>query len=121
MKSVHLLAATAVLAASVATSASAQSAGETLFKQRCAVCHSIAPAPGKMGPPLKGVVGRKSGTVPGFAYSDAMKKANITWSTATLTSYLQAPAKMVPGTKMLISVPNPEQRAAVVQYLATQK
>ena len=47
-----------ILAATFAASAAvAAPSGEAVFKQRCAVCHSIAPAPGKMGPPLAGVAG----------------------------------------------------------------
>ena len=111
-----------ILAATFAASAAvAAPSGEAVFKQRCAVCHSIAPAPGKMGPPLAGVAGRKAGTLPGYAYSTAMKGSKLTWNAATLDTYLKAPAKSVPGTKMLVGVANPEQRAAVIAYLATQK
>ena len=84
-----------ILAASLAAagSASAAPSGEAVFKQRCAVCHSIAPALGKMGPPLAGVMGRKAGTLPGYAYSSAMKGSKLVWDAATLDTYLKAPAK----------------------------
>ena len=120
MKLMHLGAAI-VLLVSTGSAAVAQTNGETLFKQRCGVCHTTTPGPSKMGPALNGVVGRKSGSSPGFAYSDAMKKAAIRWDAASLDKYLAAPAKAVPGTKMMIAVPNAEQRAAIVAYLATQK
>lgn len=111
-----------ILAATFAASAAvAAPSGEAVFKQRCAVCHSIAPAPGKMGPPLAGVAGRKAGTLPGYAYSTAMKGSKLTWNAATLDTYLKAPAKSVPGTKMLVGAPDAEQRAAVVAYLGTLK
>ena len=112
-----------ILAASLAAAGSAAAApsGEAVFKQRCAVCHSIAPAPGKMGPPLAGVAGRKAGTLPGYAYSTAMKGSKLTWNAATLDTYLKAPAKSVPGTKMLVGAPDAEQRAALVAYLGTLK
>ncbi|WP_312162112.1 c-type cytochrome [Phenylobacterium sp.] len=111
-----------ILAATLAASAaSAAPSGEAVFKQRCAVCHSIAPAPGKMGPPLAGVAGRKAGTLPGYAYSAAMKGSKLVWDAAALDTYLKAPAKSVPGTKMLVGAPDAEQRAALVQYLGTLK
>jgi cytochrome c len=121
MKTRLVLAAAAALAFS-ATGALAQvSPGETLFKQRCGVCHSMQPAPGKMGPPLAGIVGRKAASVPGFAYSDALKKSNVTWTAAKLNEFLGGPAKVIPGTKMLVSVPNAEQRTQLVAYLASVK
>jgi cytochrome c len=111
-----------ILAASLAAgAASAAPSGEAVFKQRCAVCHSIAPAPGKMGPPLAGVAGRKAGTLPGYAYSSAMKGSKLVWDAATLDAYLKAPAKSVPGTKMLVGAPDAVQRAALVQYLGAMK
>ena len=66
--------------AAVALSASATlaqdgnaEAGEDVFK-KCRACHDIGPdAKNKVGPVLNGLIGRKSGTVEGFAYSDAMK------------------------------------------------
>ncbi|HVK42868.1 MAG: cytochrome c class [Phenylobacterium sp.] len=94
--------------------------GETAFKQRCAVCHTIAPGATKMGPPLKGVVGRKAGTLAGYAYSPAMKASGLTWTAANLDKYLAKPAGVVPGTKMMIAVPDATQRAAIVTYLSTQ-
>mgnify|MGYP001028198029 CR=1 FL=1 len=112
----------AACAAIVSTPAFAQAPnGETLFKQQCGVCHSVAPTPGKMGPPLKGVVGRKAGTLPGYAYSTAMKGSGVTWDAAKLDAYLAKPTAVVPGTKMMIGAANPAQRAAIIAYLATQK
>ena len=54
-----------------------------------------------MGPVLNGVVGRKAGIYPDYAYSDANKNSGITWDEATLTEYLKNPRAKVPGTKML--------------------
>ena len=117
------LAAGFALAAGLASSAAAAPVqGETVFKQQCGTCHAIAPGgPAKLGPPLKGMVGRKAGTVPGYAYSKAMTGWGQTWTTANLDAYLAKPAATVPGTKMLVGVANPEQRAAVIAYLATLK
>jgi cytochrome c len=92
---------------------------DRLFKQRCAVCHSVvAGKAGTVGPNLKGVVGRKAGTTT-FAYSPAMRRANIKWTPQNLDKYLSGPTRMVPGTKMAIAVPDAAQRAEILRYLAT--
>jgi cytochrome c len=110
-----------VVAAATATSAAAALTGQQVFEQRCAMCHALQPAPGKMGPPLAGVAGRKAGTAPGFAYSTALKASNIIWSPDQLDAFIKAPGKTVPGTKMLLGAPDAEQRAAVIQYLTSIK
>lgn len=95
--------------------------GDLLFRQRCAMCHSVDKArTTPLGPNLAGVVGRKAGATT-FAYSPQLKAANLTWDRATLDRYLTAPTRVVPGTKMVIAVPNPAERAALVSYLATVK
>lgn len=92
----------AVLAASGGV-ASAQdiAAGEKTFNA-CRACHQIGEhAVNSIGPVLTGVVGRKSGSVPGYNYSDANKNSGITWDEATLADYLKNPQAKVPGTKMM--------------------
>ena len=111
----------AAVLAGMATSAAAAPSGQAVFEQRCSMCHSVQPAPGKMGPPLAGVAGRKAGTVGGYAYSNAMKASTITWTPEMLDAFLKAPGKMVPGTKMPLGAPDAEQRAAVIQYLSSLK
>lgn len=116
-------AATAALVLSGASHAAAQaSQGETLFKQQCGTCHTIAPGAPKMGPALKGIVGRKAGTVAGFAaYSPALKNSGITWNAESLDKYVAKPTALVPGTKMIVGVPDAAKRAAIVAYLVAQK
>jgi cytochrome c len=93
--------------------------GATLFKQRCSVCHSVkAGGPSALGPNLSGISGRKAGSTK-FAYTPALKAANISWTKENLDKYVTAPTKMVPGTRMVISVTDPAQRAAIVAYLGT--
>jgi cytochrome c len=93
----------AALAAASAVTASAQdvAAGEKTFNV-CRACHEIGEgAKNLVGPVLNGVVGRKSGSYPGYAYSDANKNSGITWDEATLIEYLKNPRAKVPGTKMI--------------------
>lgn len=91
--------------------------GQQLYKQRCLACHSIAPgAASSIGPNLAGIAGRKAATT-GFAYSPALKASGLVWTKANLDDYLAAPTRKVPGTRMVIAVSDPTQRAAIVQYL----
>lgn len=105
----------------LAAPAAAQAApnGEALFKQRCGTCHTITPGGRQaMGPNLSGLAGRKAGSAPGFKYSPALVAWGKNWDAATLDQFLAAPAKAVPGTRMMIAVPNAADRQAIVAYLA---
>ena len=76
--------------------------GAKLFKGKCAQCHTINKGGNaKQGPPLWGVMGRASGSVDGFAYSDANKNSGIVWSDKHMYQYLVAPTKYIVGTKMV--------------------
>ena len=103
--------------------AQAGPSGEMLFKQRCQACHTvIAGKTAPVGPNLYGVVNRKAAASPTpFNYSPALKKSGLTWNRASLDTYLTAPMKLVPGTRMVISLPDAKQRAAVIDYLARAK
>lgn len=94
--------------------------GAKLFTQRCGVCHSLT-AHTTVGPSLKSVVGRKAAQLPGYNYSSALKRSGLTWNTATIDKYIAAPSKLVPGGKMVVTVPSATDRAAIVAYLATLK
>ena len=75
-------------------------AGEQSFR-KCSPCHSVGEdARNKVGPELNGLDGRKSGTVADYSYSDANKKAEITWGADAFKDYIQNPMAKVPGTKM---------------------
>ncbi|MGA9657980.1 MAG: cytochrome c family protein [Asticcacaulis sp.] len=75
-------------------------AGEQQFV-KCRACHTItANKMNLTGPHLYGLFGRKSGTEPGYTYSEAMKNHNVVWDFATLDTYIAAPQTVVKGTKM---------------------
>ena len=81
----------------------------------------MEPGVNKLGPSLAGIVGSKSGAVPGYNFSPALKAANITWDEQTLDKFLENPGTDVHGTKMFISVPNAKNRQNIIAYLDTLK
>jgi cytochrome c len=89
--------------------------GRELFERRCAGCHSLDND--KEGPRLRGVYGRRSGSVPSFKYSDAITKANITWDEASLDKWLADPDKFIADVDMDFHLEKPDERAAVIAYL----
>ena len=105
---------------SIAQAAGDAAAGEHVFA-RCAACHSPKAGENKIGPSLAGVVGRKSGDAPNYNYSPALKSAGITWDEQELDKYLANPPADVHGTKMMISLPNADDRQNVIAYLKTLK
>ncbi len=121
---ISLCTAGVVLAASFGCANAAGNAGRgaALFN-RCYICHSNTKgAANRMGPNLYGVVGRKAGTCPGYAYSSAMKNAGFVWAVPKLDAYLADPQKVVPGNSMpLAGIADAGQRADIVAYLATLK
>lgn len=115
-----LSAAAAVLACAAVPAAAQNNAGAQVFTI-CKTCHSVEPGRNGVGPSLAGVVGRRSGSAPGYNYSPAMRKAGLTWDAKTLDVFLTAPSRKVPGTKMPISIADPAKRAAVIAYLAAHR
>lgn len=93
-------------------------AGATVFK-KCQACHKVGPnARNGVGPVLNGVVGRAAGLSPGYNYSAAMKKSGLVWDETTLATYLHAPRKLVPGTKMTFGgLPKEKDVTDLIAYL----
>lgn len=95
-------------------------AGEKVFAA-CRTCHVFDEGVNRIGPSLHKIVGRKSGSVAGFAYSDANKNSGITWTPQILFEYLKDPKAYVPGTKMQFpGVKDDQKRADLVAYLEAQ-
>ncbi len=104
------------LAASPANAANADH-GKTLFVE-CASCHTLNAGGDGVGPGLKGLFGRKAGSLEDFRYSAGMRRANITWDPQTLDAYLADPQKQVPGNRMPYSgMPSAADRADLIAYL----
>ena len=96
-------------------------AGEKVFK-KCAACHTLSPdGKSKVGPDLYGVVGRTTGTLEGFKYSEVMLKAGQdghVWTEEELAIYLENPKAMMPGTKMtFVGLKNDKEIADLWAFL----
>ena len=97
--------------------------GEVAFNTHCRQCHSFKPKDNRLGPSLHGIIGKKAGTVEGYAnYSESLKKSGLTWDEATLDKFIEAPDKVVPGNNMkpYAGVPEADQRKAIIGFLAEQ-
>ncbi len=91
--------------------------GEKVFIQ-CKTCHVKEAGQNRIGPSLAGIVGRAAGSVEGFQYSPANANSGITWSPEKLFQYLEKPARIVPGTKMVFAgLPDAQKRADLIAYL----
>jgi cytochrome c len=89
--------------------------GEEIYG-RCLACHALAYD--RVGPRHCGLIGRKAGSVPGFEYSQAMKRSGLTWNEKTLNRFLKNPPATVPGTTMTYAgIPDAKERADLIAYL----
>ena len=99
-------------------------AGKSVFI-KCQACHEAEQGVNKIGPTLKGIVGRKTASIADYKYSDAMAAkgaAGQVWDEATLAAYLPDPKAYVPGTKMAFAgLKNPQEVADVIAYLKTKQ
>jgi len=99
-------------------------AGEEQSK-KCASCHTFTNGGANgTGPNNWGVVGRKPGGHPGFAYSSAMTDFGAkhpAWNYDELYDFLKAPQSYVSGTKMtFVGIKKPEDRINLIAWLRMQ-
>ena len=96
--------------------------GQAVFTDKCGDCHSTAaPSATDTAPSLKGVVGRKVASLPGFQYSAALKAKGGVWTEAALDAFLANPSAYAPGTSMFGGAPDPADRKAIIDYLTSVK
>ena len=105
-----IIAGLVILMSTTASLAQDSAAGEKVFAM-CKVCHQIGEtAKNAVGPVLNGLIGRKAGTHPGYAYSDANKNSGLTWDEPTFREYIKDPKAKIPGTKMIYAGLKDEQK-----------
>ena len=89
--------------------------GKAVFEKRCTGCHALDGD--HEGPRLRGVFGRRAGSVQTFEYSKALQNSNFTWDAASLEKWLTDTSALVPGNDMSFRVPKPEERTPIIAYL----
>jgi cytochrome c len=89
------------------------------FNNACRTCHSMKEGDNRLGPSLAGVVGRKAGSLSGFAFSPSMQNSGITWDEATLDKFIANPDQVVNGNKMkpFGGITDAGQRGEIVAFL----
>jgi cytochrome c len=93
--------------------------GKVVF-QTCAACHSDKPD--AIGPSLRGVYGRKAGSLQDFRYSNAMMRAGFVWNADNLRTYLKDPQAKVKGNRMpFAGLSDPKDIDDVIAYLKDYK
>ena len=99
--------------------------GKLLFQQRCVVCHTAPTGDtkgdegGAQGPSLVGIFGRRAAAAPGFSYTAALRGSGLTWDAPTLMRFLASPGSVVPGTSMVVAVPDKTERDNLVAYFTS--
>lgn len=99
--------------------------GAALFYRACGLCHDDSEHMlNDNGPALFGVVGRRVGSVEGYAYSPALQTGNRkghTWTEKRLDEFLAGPQHMYTGTDMPMMFNDPKVRQALIAYLKSLK
>ncbi len=97
--------------------------GKKVFTRQCTACHiDTAEGPRRLGPSLFSLVGRKTGSVEGFRYTEANKSAGWVWTPEKLNEYLKNPREVIPGTNMAFAgIRSEGDRANLIAYLQNLK
>jgi cytochrome c2 len=110
----------AVLVAALSAEPALAATGQALFNDKCGDCHTVDDT-SYTAPTLKGVVGRKVASLPGFAYSDALKAKGGVWTEDAISAFVADPNAYAPGTQMTANDPSADERKAIIDYLKTVK
>src|SRR5262245_7172606 len=93
--------------------------GQLVFNTACRTCHMLKEGDNRLGPNLHKIIGRKAGSLPNYAYSSAMKGADLTWDKATLDRFIANPDQVVNGHNMkpFGGLASAEERAKIIAFL----
>lgn len=94
--------------------------GAEVFRA-CVACHTLSLKEGpRAGPSLAGIFGRKIASLPGYNFSDALRKMTIVWTPETVAKLFEVgPMTYTPGTKMPEQrIGSAEDRKALTDFLA---
>jgi cytochrome c len=95
---------------------------EITFNDHCRECHSFLKDDNRLGPSLYGVIGRKAGSLGGFAYSESLKDSGVTWDEPTLDKWIANPGAVIPSNQMSPpygGVADAAIRKRIIAYLKT--
>jgi cytochrome c2 len=104
--------------------------GKTQFGAHCATCHSEVAGENRLGPYLFGVIGRRTGTATGYAYTSSFVQVGtkgLIWSPDNLLQFLQNPSQFLQtflgqqtvDNRMTVKFPDRQLRLDVIAYLST--
>jgi cytochrome c len=95
--------------------------GQLLFNNACRTCHSTREGDNRLGPHMRGIIGRKAGSLPNYSYSSAMKGANFVWDEKNLERFIANPDETVPGNNMKPygGLASAESRVELIAFLKT--
>lgn len=112
--------ATALLSISLAPVGAHAEDLEISFNDHCRECHSFIKDDNRLGPSLYGVVGRKAGIEPGYAFTQSLKDSGVTWNEATLDKWIADPGAVIPGNGMsppYSGIEDPAIRRRIIAFL----
>jgi cytochrome c len=95
--------------------------GQLVFNNACRTCHSTREGDNRLGPHMRGIIGRKAGSLPNYSYSSAMKGANFVWDEDNLKRFIANPDEIVPGNTMKPygGLASAESRVELIAFLKT--
>ena len=95
--------------------------GQLVFNNVCRTCHSIREGDNRLGPHMRGIIGRKAGSLPNYSYSSAMRGANFVWNEENLERFIANPDETVPGNNMKPygGLASAESRVKLIAFLKT--
>lgn len=94
--------------------------GQQAFNNACRTCHMVREGDNRLGPNLHGIVGRKAGSLPDYAFSSAMKEAGFVWDEQKLDRFIANPDEVVPGNSMKPygGLSSSDDRKKIIAFLA---
>jgi cytochrome c len=95
--------------------------GQLVFNNVCRTCHSIREGDNRLGPHMRGIIGRKAGSLPNYSYSSAIRGANFVWDEENLDRFIANPDETVPGNNMKPygGLASAESRGKLIAFLKT--
>ncbi len=97
--------------------------GQQAFNNACRTCHVVREGDNRLGPNLHGIVGRKAGSLPDYAFSGAMKEAGFVWDEDKLDRFMANPDEVVPGNSMKPygGLASSDDRKKIIAFLALRQ